>query len=187
MATTYQFAHRRLVDGVPHLIWGNGIGDVLIPSGTRLEREALADRNWLDNALADEGETDMLSTYFRATTRPTTFYGRLYNDTPTDQDTLATLTGEVSGTGYGAVSWAQGTTDFGTIALEPPTTGDAKTTSTIKTFTNGGGTWSAATALVLCTASSGTSGLHIAWVMLQATRTLAASDTLQVSVAIKLA
>ena len=189
MATTYRFAHNRIIDGVPHLIWGNGIGEVCIPRDTPQEYEALMDRCWNDNDLSDEGEIDILSVYFRDTSNPTTFYGRLYNDTPTNQDTLSTLSGEVSGTGYPGspgVTWTAGTTDFGSIALDPPTTGDAKTTSTTKTWT-AASAWSPATYLALTTAQTGTSGLLIAYSALSATRTLASADTLDVSVAIKLA
>ena len=164
-------------------IWGNGIGDVLIPTSSAHYMDALNDRPWESNALADEGEADILEVYFRAQAKRSNLYGRLFNDTPTETDTLATLTGEVTGTGYAAVSWAVGNTDFGATALD---SGDMRTLSTTKTFT-AGGAWSAATNLVLATVATGTSGLHIAWVALSATRTLATSDTLDVSIAVKLA
>jgi hypothetical protein len=181
--TLWRFAHHRTVDGERCLIWGNGIGEVLIPVASPGYAVALADRNWQPNALADEGEDDILQVYFRARSKRTTLYGRLYNDTPAETDTLTTLTGEVTGTGYAAVSWTVGDTDFGAPSLDG---GDFKTTSTTETFT-AGGAWSAATQLVLATVASGTSGLFIAWSALSATRTLALNDTLDVSVAIKLA
>lgn len=180
--TTWRFAQYRHIDGVEHLIWGNGIGEVLIPRGSPAELEALMDRAWNDNALLDGGEQDMLNVYFRATTAPTTFYGRLYNATPAETDTLTSLTGEVTGTGYAAVSWTRGTTDFGAPALN---SGDYQTTTTTKTFT-AGGAWTAATNIVLATVATGTSGTALAAAALAATRTLASGDTLDVSFAIKL-
>jgi hypothetical protein len=183
MGTAYRFAHNRIIDGRPFLVWGNGIGDVLIPRGTPLEVEALADRGWQSNDLADEGEQDILAVYFRTQAKRSNLYGRLFNDTPVETDTLATLTGEVTGTGYAALTWPVSDTGFPTLALDA---GDAKVTSSTQTFT-AGGAWSAATTLVLATVATGTAGLHVAWSPLSSTRTLAISDTLDVSVSVKLA
>lgn len=182
MATAYRFAHYRQLGGETHLVWGSGIGDVLVPQGSALEAEALADRTWLSNALADEGETDMLAVYFRTQAKRANLYGRLYNDTPVETDTLATLTGEVTGTGYAALTWPVSDAGFPTLVIDA---GDAKVTSSTQTYT-AGGAWSAATTLVLATAASGTSGLHVASVPLSSTRTLAVADTLDVSIAVTL-
>lgn len=186
-ATTYQFAHHRTVDGERCLIWGNGIGEVLIPVASPEYVEALRDRSWQDNDLVNEGEDDILKVYFRADAKRSTLYGRLYDVTtppPADTVTLAAPAGtEVTGTGYGAVSWAVGNTDFGLPASDG---GDWKTTSTTKTYT-AGGTWTAADHLYLASVASGTAGILIAWAALSATRTLANLDTLDVSIAIKLA
>ena len=184
--TTYQFAHHRTVDGVRCLIWGNGIGEVLVPTDSPEYHEALMDRCWNHNALANEGEQAILETYFRSTAKASNLYGRLYNATPTETSTLATIGTETSGTGYGAVTFAVGNTDFPTSALTGGGGTDWKVTSAVKTFT-AGGTWTAATNLVLASVASGTAGLHIAWSPLSATRTLANTDTLDVSIAIELA
>jgi hypothetical protein len=181
--TAYQFAHHRTIDGARHLIWGNGIGEVHIPYGTADYFEALADRGWEGNALADEGESDMLAVYFRTQAKRANIFGRLYNDTPTETDTLATLTGEVTGTGYAAVTFAVSDAGWPTLALD---SGDFKVTSSVQTFT-AGGAWTVATNLVLATVASGTAGLHVAWVALSTSRTLANTDTLDVSAAVKLA
>jgi hypothetical protein len=187
LGTLYQFAHHRTVDGERCLIWGNGIGEVLVPTDSPEYVEALMDRAWQHNALADEGEADLLDTYFRALAKKTTLYGRLYNATPTETSTLATVGTETAGTGYSAVSWTVGNTDFPTFAKTGGAGGnsDWKVTSATKTFT-AGGTWTAATNLVLASAATGTSGVLVAWSALSATRTLANTDTLDVSVAIEL-
>jgi hypothetical protein len=188
--TVYQFAHHRTVDGERCLIWGNGIGEVLVPIASPEYIEALNDRSWQHNALADEGENDILDTYFRALAKKTTLYGRLYNDTPVETDTLATLTGEVTGTGYAPntqCAWTIGNTDFPTFAKTGGGGTDWKVTSSVKTFTAGAGGWTVATNLVLASVATGTAGLHIAWSALSASRTLAASDTLDVSIAVELA
>ena len=188
--TIYQFAHHHTVDGERCLIWGNGIGEVLVPVVSPEYHEALMDRSWQHNALANEGEQELLETYFRTLAKKSVLYGRLYNATPTETSTLATIGTETSGTGYAPLTqcnWNVGNTDFPTSALTGGGGTDWKVTSTTKTFTAGAGGWTAATNLVLSDAATGTSGKHIAWAALSATRTLAASDTLDVSIAVELA
>jgi len=187
-ATTWRFAHHRTVDGERCLIWGNGIGEVQVPVTSPEYTEALNDRGWQNNALADEGESSMLDVYFRGATKISTFYGRLYTTTPTETSALTSLTGEVVGTGYpGTVSWASNSTDFPTLAKTASGNTDYQVTSLTKTWT-AGNTWTANAAnLVLATAQTGTAGLHIAWVALSAPRSLINTDTLDVSVAISLA
>jgi hypothetical protein len=187
-ATTWRFAHHRTIDGERCLIWGNGIGEVQVPVASSEYIEALNDRGWQNNALADEGESSMLSVYFQGTTKVPTFYGRLYTSTPTEISTLTTLTGEVAGTGYpGTVSWASNTTDFPTLAKTAAGNTDFQVTSLTKTWT-AGSTWTAAASnLVLATVQTGAAGLHIAWVSLTTPRSLVNTDTLDVSVAISLA
>lgn len=187
-ATNWRFAHHRIVDGERCLIWGNGIGEVLVPVTSREYIEALNDRAWQHNDLVNVGEDDILNVYFRATTAPTTFYGRLYDITtppPAETATLAATGGtEVSGTGYpGSVSWARNTTDF---AAPADSSGRQTTTSTTKTWT-AGSTWSVGVDhLILADAQTGTSGKLICWAPLSATRSLVNTDTLDVSVAIGL-
>lgn len=182
--TAYQFAHHRVIDGEKHLIWGNGIGDIdPILAGTPEYFEALADRNWQSNALADEGEADMINVYFRTQAKRASLFGRLYNDTPLETDTLATLTGEVTGTGYAAVTFTNADANWGAPSLNA---GDMQSTSNVYTFT-AGGAWTAATHLVLATVATGTAGLHVIFSALSATRTLANTDTLDVSATVKLA
>jgi len=186
--TSYKFAHHRTVDGERCLIWGNGIGELLIPVTSLDYAEALGDRGWQDNALVNEGEDELLNTYFRAQAKQTTLYGRLYGaGSVLETSTLAApVATEVAGTGYAPATqcaWTVGNTDFGATA---DVAGSQTTTSTTKTFTAGAGGWSAAVQLFLATAATGTAGKLIAFVALSATRTLAATDTLDVSVAVGL-
>lgn len=183
--TSWRFAHWRTgEDGARELVWASGgVGELPgLREGSPLAVEALLDRLWTPNAWADEGEEDMLDTYFRNGTAPTFFFS-LWNDTPVDTDTLATLLGEVTGTGYARISVARNTTDWPTHALQG---GDWRTDSVTKTFT-AGGAWTAATQLVLASVSSGTSGLHLGWAALSATRTLASGDSLDTSMRVSLA
>lgn len=188
-ATAYQFAHHRTVDGERCLIWGNGIGELLIPVASPDYVEALNDRIWSPNDLTNEGEDELLNTYFRALAKKTTLYGRLYGaGTFTDTSTLAATGGatELAATGGYApltqCNWTVGNTDFGA----PANVGSSQTTTSVtKTFV-ASGTWAAASTLVLSDAATGTSGKLIAWVALSTPRTLVNTDTLDVSIAVGL-
>jgi hypothetical protein len=186
IGTKYMVAHHRIGDdGRRYLIWAPGVGEIQLgelAQGTKAWREAMGDRNWLMNALADEGEKDILDVYFDDVAVRANTYLRLYDDTPVETDTLATLAGEVTGTGYAAITLARGT-DWSDPSLD---SGDMQTVTPTKTYT-AGGAWSAASQLVLATVASGTSGLFLAWAALSATRTLQNTDTLDVTLAVKLA
>lgn len=185
--TAYKFAHyRRLPCGRRALIWTPSQGD--IPTGRLIKGTTdwlavMRAEPWVLNALVDEGEQAILESFFRNNHTPT-FYFALYNDGAiAETDTLATLTNEVSGTGYARIAVARDTTDWGAAVL---TAGDYQTTSATKTF-SAGGTWTGASELALVSAASGTTGTFYAWAPLSATRTLVNGDTLDVSLAVKLA
>jgi hypothetical protein len=188
IGTKYKFRHYRLgPDGQRYLIWASdekkfeefALGQII--HGSRQDLEIQNSQLWTPNALADEGEIDILDVYLDDVAVHNTFF-RLYNDTPVETDTLATLTGEVTGTGYAGITVTRGT-DWPQPALD---SGDALTTSVVKTYT-AGGTWTVATALVWAGVISGTAGLHLGWVMLSASRTLVNTDTLDVTLGVKLA
>ena len=132
------------------------------------------------NALADEGEEAMLDVFYRAATAPTTFYCRLFNDTPAETDAISDLTGEASGGGYAAEEIERSATGFPTLALD---SGDFQLTSKTVTFTATTGFGPVTYACL--TTSTDSSGLLIAYVALTYERTLAASETLQVTIDIK--
>jgi len=187
--TQYKFAHHGLhpATGVRALLWASTVGDLVeqglyAPVGSTLEADLLAEREWEPNDLVNEGEQDILAVYFRGATPSANLFFRLFNDTPVEADTLTDLTGEVTGTGYAAISLSRNTTDFPTLALD---TGDFMVTSATKTFT-AGGSWSVATHLVLGTTADNT-GKFIAFRALSTPRTLVASDTLAVTFSLKLA
>jgi hypothetical protein len=189
IGTKYKFEHTRLdPDGRRNVIWasdGPGRSEELawgLILGSAEHRELRRSQLWTPNALADEGEKSILDVYFDDVAVLATTNMRLYNDTPIETDTLATLVSEVTGTGYGAITVTRGT-DWSDPALDA---GDMQTVTPTKTFT-ATGTWTAATALVLATVATGTAGLHLLWVMLSATRTLVNGDTLNTTLAVKLA
>jgi hypothetical protein len=189
IGTKYKFRHYRLgEDGERYLAWASDdknfeefkLGEIL--KGSRQDLEIQRSQLWTPNALADEGEIDFLDVYVEdQAVRASTFF-RLYNDTPAETDTLTTLVNEVSGTGYAGITVTRGT-DWSAPALD---SGDGMSTSVVKTYT-AGGTWTAATQLVWATVASGTSGLFLAWAALSATRTLVNTDTLDVTLGVKLA
>jgi len=133
------------------------------------------------NALADAGEQDILDIVFRDAIEPSSFYVRLFNDTPVETDTIADLTGEPSGNGYSAQALARNGTDFPTLALD---SGDYQLTSKSVTFTSSG-TIGPVTYAVLTT-STDSSGKLYAYVALSSSRTLTSGETLTITFTIKL-
>lgn len=179
--TEWRYQHRT-ADG--HVLWMSGVGDVDLEVGSPEHLEALADQAFSPNALADEGEQSMLDVYLRGATAPTAFYIALYNDTPGDTDTLASLTGEPSGNGYSRQLVERSGTGWPTLALD---SGDFRAVSSTETFTASGGSIGPVTYACLVTAASGTSGLLIAYNALSTSRTLASGESLDVTYRIKLA
>lgn len=152
-------------------------------SFTHLNADGTIKDTWKQfNALADEGEQQILDCYFRDASEPSSFYVRLFNDIPVETDTLTDLTGEVTGGGYTAQALARNGTDFPTLALD---SGDYKLTSKELTFTASGSPYSVATYAVLATTTDNT-GKLIAYVALSTSRTLATGESLKVTFTIKL-
>lgn len=133
------------------------------------------------NDLADEGEKNMLETFFRAENAPTTFYLRLYNDTPAETDGLADLTGEPSGNGYSAKEIERSSTGFPTIEQD---SGDWRVVSKTVQFVASGGSIGPVTYMVLAT-SSDNSGKLIGYKALSQSRTLADGEKLDCTLRIK--
>ena len=138
---------------------------------------------WVEqNALADEGEQNLLDAYFRSQNSPSIFYIRLFNDTPVETDSISSLTGEPSTNGYSAQSLGRNTSGFPTLELN---SGDYRVVSDQVTFTASGGSWGPVIYATLTT-SSDSSGKLIAYVALSTSRTLADGETLRVRFYIKL-
>ena len=183
--TGYRFRHYR----GSRLLWASGMGGPhgmefgqAIHRGSSQDQMVRALQGFTHNALADEGEGDMLDVYFNDQAVRASLFLRLYDDTPVEADTLATLVNEVAESGYGAITVTRDT-DWTEPALD---SGDMQTVMSQKTF-NATGTWDPAVSLVLATVGTGTSGLHIAWVPLSATRNLTSGDSLDVDLTVKLA
>ena len=191
IGTQVKFRHYRSdPDGRRSLIWAQdgatgyeefALGEII--QGSDDDLEIVNSQLWTPNTLVDEGENDMLDIVFNNQAVRASMYFRLYSDGAiAETDTLTSLTNEVTGTSYDGVvvtrdtHWSEPSNDAG----------DGQTTSTTRTFT-AGGTWTDADELVLATVQNGTSGLFYAWVALSTTRQLENTDTLDVTLAIKLA
>ncbi len=185
--TAYRFGHyRTMEDGRKSLIWTPSQGEINLGDvikGSLDDKEIMLREEFLLNSLTDLGEQYIIETFFRNNHTPVFFF-RLFNDAaPAETDTMATLTPEVTGSGYGGISVARNTTDWGAPALDG---GDMKSTSVTKSF-NATGTWTTANQLVLASDASGTAGIFYAWVDLSTARTLVNGDQLDVSMGVKLA
>lgn len=184
--TAYKFRHYRLDEsGQRKLIWASHGRDnsftlrenELIIAGSDLDREVREAQNWGRNALADEGEIDILAVYFDIIAVRTNFYIGLAEATPGETSTLASIS-EAAGSGYAREVVARGS------AWTAPTAAGGTTSDTV-TFT-ATGTWTAVTDCFLTEVVSGTSGEFIAWSALSVSRTLVDTDTLDVDITVTL-
>ncbi len=133
------------------------------------------------NALADEGGESILDTYLRGQNAPSTYYVRLFNDTPTVTDSLGALANEPSTNGYAPQEITRNTSGWVSLALD---SGDFQATSSEETFSASGGSWGPVTFAVLAT-TSGNAGKHVAFVALSTPRTLADGESLKVTLKVK--
>jgi hypothetical protein len=137
------------------------------------------------NALMNEGEENMLRTYFRNEYAPTEFYVRLYNGTIVETDTLATLAtggGEPVGNGY--LPFLLARSDAGWPNIENDA-GDWRVISKPITFTASGGNIGPITTAFIATTSNN-SGKLIAANGLSIVRTIITGDQLQGTIRVKL-
>jgi hypothetical protein len=134
------------------------------------------------NNLADEGEYLFLDVTLRQASQPTNYFLRLFNDTPTETDTLGDLTGEPTQNGYAAQTVEANATGWPTLALD---SGDYQATSSTETFSASGGSWGPVTYCVLATSTDG-SGKLVSYVALSQSRTLNSGESLQVTYKLKL-
>jgi len=139
------------------------------------------------NALANVGQQRMLEITFRGGSALAALYMALADATNpcsvTKTDSTATaLTGEPSGNGYARVQIEQNSTGWPTSALD---SGDWQLTSKVLTFTASGAGWGPVNCAVLTTAVSGTAGDHLMWAALSQARTLAAGESLDVTLKVK--
>lgn len=102
------------------------------------------------NNLADEGESVMLDSFFRAQNTPATFYLRLARCVAIDTSTLSSLTGEPSGYGYAAAELARSVVGWPTLEMDD---GDYRVVSKEITWTAAGGDIGPVNLLYLATTS----------------------------------
>ena len=135
----------------------------------------------IENALADEGERDILGVYYRAETAPTEFYIGLVNGAPSESTTLSTLSGEPSGNGYSRQLVERSSVGFPTVQQD--VNGDWQVVSKTVTFAASGGSIGPVDHAFLATTSDNT-GKFVAYVALSQSRTLADGETLDVTLTI---
>jgi len=135
------------------------------------------------NALANEGEINILDSYFRGENVPVTFHLMLVNDTPTITDTLATISGEPSGNGYARQEFTRDITGWPTLGVD---SGHGMITSKLVVFEAIGGSWGPVIYAILTTVPTGTSGPLITFVGLSYSKTLTIGQTLVCRVRVKL-
>jgi len=187
--TQYKFRHYRPdPDGQGDvLVWAsNGIDDLYnsdgehgqIFRGSKQENEVINDALWTPNALADEGEVDILNVYFDVQAVRTNFYLGLTTAAPGEASTLATISEHAASNGYARKVVARGS------AWTAPTAGAGTTSSTV-TWT-ATGTWTTVTDLFLTTVITGTAEEFIAWAALSASRSLLNLDTLDADMTVSL-
>lgn len=133
------------------------------------------------NALANEGQQEMLNVYLQGGTAPTGFAIGLSSMTFAVTTTYATITGEPSGNGYARQTLTRSSSAGGwpTLALD---LGNFKATASTVTYTATGAVGPVTSAFMI----SSTNNKLISYTALSTSRTLASGDTLQVTYAVKL-
>lgn len=137
----------------------------------------------LINSLADEGEKLLLESFFRGENTPTAFYLGLCNSILDDAKTLATIVGEMSGSGYGRAEIARSSVGWPLIDQDA---GDWRVTSTMGVFTATGGNIGPFKSLFLANVGSGTSGRLIAYAAFPEDQVILSGDSGGVKMRIKL-
>jgi hypothetical protein len=137
-----------------------------------------------NNSLVQGGEEQILETYFRATTAymPTSFYVRLCNETLLTTSTLTSITSEPVGNGYAAQTLARSAVGFPTKDID---SGVYRLTSKLLTFTASGGQIGPVITAYLSTTSDN-SGTLIAFRTLSLSRTIMDTDSMTITIKIKL-
>jgi hypothetical protein len=170
---------REGADGVARPRWHavGGYATVLNPDGS-IDQQT----DMVLNALADEGEQYMINASFRNTGALATMYLGLCNDgTIAETDTVATIAGEVP-TANGYARQAIAAADWAAPVLN---SGDYQSTATEESFGPAStGAWTVTHAF-LTTTASGTGGLHILYVPLSATTTVAIGQSFRYTLTFK--
>lgn len=131
------------------------------------------------NRLANEGEIlDLRAIYRNEAVFGASFFFRLYNVTPTDSSTLASIAAsEMFGNGYAPVAWNRNTTDWAMPTTLP--SGEGETVGVIKGWTATGGNIGPFTHIVMAT-SSDNSGYLYAYASLGGAQTIINGTTWEI-------
>lgn len=133
------------------------------------------------NSLTNAGERSILNTYFKNIEAPTTFYVRLCGGYIGVNDTLASIKGEPSGSGYAAQQVERSSVGFPKLELID---GDYRLVSKTVSF-SATSQWNPVNYLFLATTSDN-SGILIAGLNLETEKVLLSGDILQVAFKIRL-
>lgn len=165
---------RRSRDGEHHVLWGKGT--ILNSDGT-VDHEL----DWVQNAVADEGEQSVLNVWLRAQTNPSKYLGLLNQASPGETTTLATMTETQTPAANGYTRPQILTTDWGVPAL---VSGDYKSIAAEVTFGPASGSNWTLTHSFLGTVATGTSGLFLLFIALSATTTIAVGQSFKYTLAL---
>ena len=145
--------------------------------------EVIWEDEYNENILHDEGEQFILQVVFDETASvPANYYvGVDARASLAEEDNLAAVSGEPSGSGYSRQAIASSVAGW-TISQVG---GNYQAASATATFTASGGDWTAVTKMFLATSSDG-SGKLIASVALSSSRTVLNGDSLTTSLTITL-
>lgn len=161
-------------DGKFHLVYGKAT--ILNVDGS----VAYQEKDWTPNALADEGEQQVLEVFLREQANVTKYLA-LLTATPTDTTTMATMTERAATNGYARQQIVN--TDWAASTL---VSGDYQTTAAEKTF--GPVTtadWTGLTYVALVTTSTGTAGKFLCYLALSATTTVAVGQSFKYTMTVK--
>lgn len=158
----------------PSVFWGKGT--VLNSDGT-VDHEL----DWVQNAVADEGEQSVLNVWLKATTNPSKYLALLNQASPGETTTMGTMTESNTPTANGYNRQVILTSDWSTPAL---TGGDYKTTAAEMTFGPASGSSWTLTHAILVTALTGTSGLFLLFIALSASTTIAVGQSFKYTLAL---
>jgi hypothetical protein len=148
-----------------------------IPGPASRAAGRLYSKETIHNVLTDEGERNLLDTYFRNNNVPPAFFVGLHSGDLSDTSTLANVT-EPSQAGYARKTLARNTTDWGAPALDA---GDYQTTGLTVVFTSAFTSWTPVNKMFLASQATGAVGAILLEASLQVTRILASEDVLNVT------
>lgn len=135
------------------------------------------DEEWTsENIILNEGERNVLDSYFRNNNNPPEFYLGLHSGTLLETHTLANVFEPVQ-SGYARKQYARNTSDFPTLVFDGD---DWRVEGAAKTFT-AAATWTPVNEMFLASQSAAVVGSVIASAALGAVRALISQDTLTVT------